>query len=106
MVDPVYYEPAEMLELDNFNNVAYLILATASFLIILTILIGTILRNENEKLLPVVSIAKQFGDFRRSPDGQPQLSVQHFFSVCCWHDNSASSVDRGDRFGGLLRLQR
>lgn len=51
----MYYEPAEMLEIDNFINLAYLILVIASFLIILTILIGTVLRNENEKLLSVVS---------------------------------------------------
>lgn len=59
----MYYEPAEMLEIDNFTNVAYLILIIASFLIILTILVGTILRNENEKLLSVVSIARELRIF-------------------------------------------
>ena len=51
----MYYEPAEILEIENFLNVAYLILVIAFLLIFLTILTGTVLRRENEKLLSVVS---------------------------------------------------
>ena len=58
----MYYEPAEVLEIENFLNCAYLILVTASVLILLTILIGTVLRNENEKLLSVVSCLCSFID--------------------------------------------
>ena len=56
VIDPMYYEPAEVLEIENFLNVAYLILVIASCLIILTILISTVLRNENDKLLSIVSV--------------------------------------------------